>query len=130
MIFSCHPRTLNKLKEFNVSINNIRACEPFGFFDFVYLEKKAFAILTDSGTVQEEACILNIPSITIRDSTERPETLECGSNILSGLKSKDIVNCFNIIKNISGWDLPEGYKDNMVSTKVVNFLLGSTSSTL
>ena len=66
------------------------ACEPFGFFDFVALERHARCVLTDSGTVQEECCIFGVPTVTVRDTTERPETVECGSNMLSGVEPEGI----------------------------------------
>jgi len=62
--------------------------EPFGFFDFVKLEKEARCVITDSGTVQEECSLLKTPTVTIRETTERPETVECGSNVLSGITSQ------------------------------------------
>ena len=62
----------------------MRPYEPFGYFDFVALERDARCVLTDSGTVQEECCIMGVPAVTVRDTTERPETVECGSNVLSG----------------------------------------------
>lgn len=126
VIFSCHPRTRNKLKKFNINTTGIEILEPLGFFDFVKLEKNAKCVISDSGTVQEECCLLNTPAVTIRDSTERPETVECGSNIVSGLEKEDILDCFNrMIKSDKIWDYPAGYKDLKVSDKVVNFVLGN-----
>jgi UDP-N-acetylglucosamine 2-epimerase (non-hydrolysing) len=61
----------------------VRVIEPQGFFDFVALEKQAKCVLSDSGTVQEECCIFGVPNVTLRDVTERPETVEVGSNMLS-----------------------------------------------
>jgi UDP-N-acetylglucosamine 2-epimerase (non-hydrolysing) len=92
VICSFHLRTKAKVEAFGVDVarNGLRFVEPFGFFDFVRLERKAFCILSDSGTVQEEACIFGVPNVTIRDVTGRPETLESGSNILAGGKSADI----------------------------------------
>ena len=92
VIGSLHPRTASKIKQFGISIeaDTIRLLPPLGFFDFVHLEEHAFCTLSDSGTVQEETCILGVPNITIRDVTERPETLECGSNLLSGINDSGI----------------------------------------
>ncbi len=86
VIVSTHPHTRLRLRDFGISVKNpeIRLLEPFGFFDFVALEQKARCVLSDSGTVQEECCIFKVPAVTLRDVTERPETLDCGSNILSG----------------------------------------------
>lgn len=126
IIFSCHPRTKDKLSKFDIYTKNpnILLCEPFGFFDFVKLEKEAKLAITDSGTVQEECCLLNTPTVTIRDTTERPETVECGSNIVSGLETIDIIRCFNIMEKASvNWSYPIGYTDDNVSDKVVNFIL-------
>ncbi|MFX1288282.1 MAG: non-hydrolyzing UDP-N-acetylglucosamine 2-epimerase, partial [Promethearchaeota archaeon] len=99
IICSIHPRTKQRLKDFKIQIDNknIRLMEPFGFFDFVKLEKNAKLVLTDSGTVQEECCIFRIPAVTIRDTTERPETVECGSNIISGVNKDNILNCTKIM---------------------------------
>ena len=64
--------------------------EPFGFFDFVKLEQHAVCAITDSGTVQEECCLFGVPTVTIRQTTERPETIDCGSNVVCGLKAQRI----------------------------------------
>ena len=85
VIVSTHPRTRSRLPGEVMAGNGlVRFLEPFGFVDFVALEKHARCVLTDSGTVQEECAILGIPTVTLRDVTERPETLECGSNMLTG----------------------------------------------
>lgn len=132
VVFSCHPRTKKRLLESNIVVSeleenrNIIIHEPFGFFDFVKLEKEAMCVVTDSGTVQEECCILQTPTVTIRDSTERPETVECGSNIVSGINAQSITNCTELmIAQKSKWNLPVGYGDVNVSSRVVNYLMGN-----
>lgn len=87
VVFSVHPRTRERLESNGISLEGEpwRSNEPFGYFDFVALIRDARCVLTDSGTVQEECCILGIPAVTVRDVTERPETLECGSNALAGV---------------------------------------------
>jgi UDP-N-acetylglucosamine 2-epimerase (non-hydrolysing) len=126
VIFSVHPRTKDKIKKFNLDINNnVIMSEPFGFFDFVKLEMNAACVISDSGTVQEEACIFGIPSITIRKSTERRETIECGSNILSGVKYDEIIDSFNItMKTNNSWIPPSDYLIENVSNTVINILTG------
>lgn len=126
VIFSCHPRTKNRLSKLNIEISeNLIITEPLGFFDFIKLESTALCAISDSGTVQEECCLFRVPTVTIRDSTERPETVECGSNIVSGLDSADIEACFNRAKVMNtGWSMPTGYLEERVSDKVVNFLVG------
>lgn len=128
VICSIHPRTKEKMKKFSIHPKNnlVLLSEPFGFFDFVRLEKNAFCAISDSGTVQEECCIFQVPTVTIRMTTERPETIECGSNILSGLDGDKILECVNLMTNAKNdWVCPQGYLDTNVSTKVVNFILGN-----
>ncbi|MHA1272438.1 MAG: non-hydrolyzing UDP-N-acetylglucosamine 2-epimerase [Promethearchaeota archaeon] len=126
LIFSVHPRTMDKIKHFKIKIRSkfIKIHEPFGFFDFVKLEKNAKLVLTDSGTVQEECCIFRVPTVTIRDTTERPETVMEGSNIISGLEPNNILSCAKImLSRKNDWDPPIGYTDKNVSDKIVNLLV-------
>jgi UDP-N-acetylglucosamine 2-epimerase (non-hydrolysing) len=87
VVFSVHPRTRERLDRQGLALDAdvVRMCDPFGYFDFVALVRDARCVLTDSGTVQEECCILRVPAVTVRDVTERPETIECGSNALAGV---------------------------------------------
>jgi len=128
VICSIHPRTLDKIKKWTIDTDNpnILFSEPFGFFDFVKLEKNAFCIVSDSGTVAEESCILHTPNVIIRNSTERPEVIECGSNILSGVVSSSrIANCVEIITQMNNkWIVPTEYTISDVSDRVVKILLG------
>ncbi|MEB1806297.1 MAG: UDP-N-acetylglucosamine 2-epimerase (non-hydrolyzing) [Bacillaceae bacterium] len=131
VVCSIHPRTKSKIeKEKGLVLHPlVELHEPFGLFDFIYLQKHAFCILTDSGTVQEESCLLHVPAVTIRNSTERPETVECGSSVVSGIDSKQIVEAVKVmILGSKDWKFPEGYEDLQVSTKVVQFLLGGKSN--
>jgi len=93
VVASVHPRTRDRLAAHGLAgrAERMRLLEPLGFFDFVRLEKSAKAVLSDSGTVQEECAILGRPAVTVRDVTERPETLECGSNVLAGTGAEDVV---------------------------------------
>ena len=131
VVFSCHPRTKEKIKKFKLNISNerIKILDPLGFFDFVNLELNSFMAITDSGTVQEEMCLFNIPTVTIRDTTERPETVSCGSNIISGLNKKNIILCYEKMKqeNLS-WDIPVEYQKMNVSDTVINILLSNRES--
>src|SRR5205085_1395061 len=83
---------------------------PFGLFDFVALERRAFCVISDSGTVQEECCIFRVANVTIRDVTERPETIECGSNMVSGADPRDIARCVRTVLDRRGeWTVPPEY---------------------
>ena len=124
VIFSVHPRTRSKLYSFEF-LDNVILSEPFGFFDFVHLEQTAKLVISDSGTVQEECCIYGVPSITIRRSTERQETIECGSNVLTGTGFGCIVRAVDAIRlRDYRWAVPQDYLINNVSDIVINILLG------
>ncbi len=130
VLVSVHPRTAEKLEKYGVRPNtpSIRLLKAMGFFDFVKLEKNSLAVLTDSGTVQEECAIFGIPNITLRDVTERPETIECGSNILSGAESASIVSAVELaIAQPAGWTPPREYMVDNVSQTVSKILLGYSS---
>ncbi|WP_346768749.1 UDP-N-acetylglucosamine 2-epimerase (non-hydrolyzing) [Paenibacillus sp. HB172176] len=127
IICSVHPRTKAKLDLFGISAGHpfIRLCDPFPFFEFMKLQGSAACVITDSGTVQEESCILGVPGIIIRRSTERPETVLCGASIISGLQSNRIYECVKLmLQGSPSWTLPEGYTDLDVSAKVLNMILG------
>jgi UDP-N-acetylglucosamine 2-epimerase (non-hydrolysing) len=126
IVVSTHPRTKNRLNQLAHKSKddlNIQFLEPFGFMDFIALEKNAFCVLTDSGTVQEECSIMQIPNVTIRDTTERPETLECGSNIISGVNTASIVEAVNAALCLSNnWQAPIEYLRENVSDTVIRIL--------
>jgi UDP-N-acetylglucosamine 2-epimerase (non-hydrolysing) len=126
VIISTHPRTMNKLNRLNIKLSdNIQIFEPFGFFDFVKLEQNAKCILTDSGTVQEEACILHIPCIVIRKATERTETIECGATILAGIETNKIYESYKYAVDMAtNWKIPEEYLYPDVSDRMINYLIG------
>lgn len=130
MLISVHPRTAEKLIKFGLKADSdkIKLLEPLGFFDFVKLEKNALAVLTDSGTVQEECAIFGIPNITLRDVTERPETIECGSNILSGAETDSILRAVEMaISQPVNWQAPKEYLVENVAQTVGKIVLGYTS---
>lgn len=127
VVVSTHPHTRNKMQEFGVDVQNqrIRFMEPFGFFDFVHLERNAFCVLSDSGTVQEECAIFKVPNVTLRDVTERPETIECGSNILSGASVESINCCVELVTSRkTQWRVPPEYLAENVSDTVLKILHG------
>jgi UDP-N-acetylglucosamine 2-epimerase (non-hydrolysing) len=131
IIVSTHPHTRNRIKDFGIDTGDehIRFLPPFGFFDFITLEQNAFCVLSDSGTVQEECAIFGIPNVTIRDVTERPETIECGSNILSGADPESVLNCVRTVLNLkSKWVPPGEYIVENVSSIVIKIMLGYRNS--
>src|SRR6266496_240408 len=128
VICSTHPRTRARMLRFKLDSaahEQIHFHEPFGLFDFVALEKSALCVLSDSGTVQEECCIFRVANVTIRDVTERPETIECGSNMLSGAEPKTILRCVGtVLDQKSEWTVPPEYTVENVSAAVVKIVLG------
>ncbi len=126
MIMSVHPRTADKMQAFGLGDQaGIRFSEPLGFFDFVALEKHARAVISDSGTVQEECAIFRVPNVTIRDVTERAETIECGSNILAGASPEDLERALEIVLGTSkDWDPPWEYLVGDVARTVTRIVLG------
>jgi len=129
VICSLHPRTNDRMKRYGVDLANeqIQFHAPFGFFDFIALERNAFCVLSDSGTVQEECCISRVANVTIRDVTERPETIECGSNILSGAEPEMIRQCVRVVlEQKCNWTVPPEYLAEHVSDTVVKIVLGYT----
>lgn len=128
MIVSVHPRTRDRLTRRGLNPTGLILLEPLGFFDFVRLERSARAVLSDSGTVQEECAIFRVPNVTIRDVTERPETIECGSNVLSGGKPADVLRAVAVALTLPhAWQPPAEYVAEEVSATVVKILLGYTS---
>ena len=130
MLISVHPRTAEKFAKFKFQPDSerIKLLEPLGFFDFIKLEKNALAVLTDSGTVQEECAIFGIPNVTLRDVTERPETVECGSNILSGAETESILQAVELaISQPVNWTAPPEYLVENVAQTVSKIVLGYTS---
>jgi UDP-N-acetylglucosamine 2-epimerase (non-hydrolysing) len=126
VVMSVHPRTADRIHKSGLSVDKgkLRLEKPFGLFDFIHLEKHAFGVVTDSGTVQEEACIFNIPNVTIRDVTERPETTECGSNILAGAVPEMLEGGMKLALKCSGnWQAPEEYQRRNVAATVAKIML-------
>ncbi len=124
MLISLHPRTLDRLQHFGIELGtHIRVMKPLGFFDFVRLEIEAACVLSDSGTVQEECCIFGVPNVTLRDVTERAETIECGSNILTGGDGAAIESAVAIALMKSPWTPPAEYLVPNVSQTVAKIVM-------
>ena len=121
IICSLHPRTRAQAAAFGIDLQSRGVCfvEPLGFFDFIKLEQQAFCVLSDSGTVQEEACIFRVPNVTLREVTERPETVECGSNVLAGTDPERIRNAVAFVTSRpSQWQPPPEYLQSSVAETV------------
>jgi len=127
MIASLHPRTADNMKKQGLSAGKITFVPPMGLFDFVKLEKNAFCVLSDSGTVQEECCIFGVPTVTLRSVTERPETIECGSNILADVYAGRVLPAIEMVTaSDRNWTPPPEYLAQNVSQTVARIVLGLT----
>ncbi len=129
IIFPLHPRTKNNLEKFNLlqqitSNKNILITEPKGYFEFLYLVKNASLVITDSGGIQEESSFLNIPCVTFRNNTERPITIDKGTNILLNINDNDfeqkIEEHIAHRATIATIDIP--FWDGKVSERIVHIL--------
>ncbi|MCC6953895.1 MAG: UDP-N-acetylglucosamine 2-epimerase (non-hydrolyzing) [Deltaproteobacteria bacterium] len=121
VVWPIHVRTVKSITTFGLELpKNVITCDPLGFFDFLNLEQNAKLIVTDSGGVQEEACILGVPCITIRENTERPETVDVGANVLIGRSVERLREALERPK--SSWKNPFG--DGTTSTQIIDKVLG------
>ena len=121
VIFPIHPRTRRRIREFGLSLDGVTVNDPLGFLEFLQLEANARLVLTDSGGVQEETCILGVPCVTLRDNTERPETLEVGSNIIVGTKREKILEGVKLMFNKeNSWENPFG--DGRAGERIIEIL--------
>jgi UDP-N-acetylglucosamine 2-epimerase (non-hydrolysing) len=131
LIFSCHPRTRNRLDEADLKIDNrVRAMPPLGFFDFVSLQKHAYCTVSDSGTITEESSILGYPAVTVRQAHERPEGMDEGTVIMAGLNSKRILDSIELAvrqeKSFGISRIVEDYNVDQVSWKVSKIIFSYT----
>lgn len=123
IIFPIHPRTKAAITRFRLTLDQskINLIEPTGYLDMLLLEKHAKLILTDSGGLQEEACILKVPCVTLRDNTERPETITAGANMLYGGEQQLESSVGEMLKKARNW--PNPYGDGNTSTKILAALV-------
>jgi len=129
LIVSTHPRFKKRIGELNIKLNNLIILnKPFGMFDYIKLQKNAYCNLSDSGTIHEDAAIMGIPALVIRESSERPEVYDTGNVILTGLNSDVILYSIEILVNQKKENInflcPQEYLDINVSEKVVRLIVG------
>jgi len=121
IIYPIHPRSLKNMKSYNLKSDGIKIIEPVDYLSFLQLEDNARLILTDSGGVQEETCILGRPCVTLRDNTERPETIVVGSNVLAGANHEKMLECVSkMLERDKKWDKPFG--DGTAGSKIIDIL--------
>lgn len=123
ILFPIHPRTKKRLQEFGLYdaiqlVKEIRILHSLGYLDFLVLLANAALVLTDSGGIQEESCILHVPCVTLRETTERPETVDVKANIIAGLKPEIVLNSVEIMLNRERtW--PNPYGDGKAAQRII-----------
>lgn len=129
VIFSTHPKTRSMLKDHQPKLdklieqNKLVLSKPFGFVDYLELQKYSYCTISDSGTIMEESSLLGFPAITIRDSFERPEGMDEGTMIVSCWEAETILDAVNICVKTSGKRVPvEDYLGNDVAQKVLKII--------
>lgn len=128
IVFPMHPRTAKMVQAFGLSLDGIRVTKPLGYLDFLQLEANAKLVLTDSGGLQEESCILGVPCVTLRDNTERPETVEVGANVLTGTEADRILaSARQMLSRTGTWENP--YGDGTAGRMIVTICNGLPSRT-
>lgn len=132
IILTTHPRTRARLKEQSMSIirnHDIRTLNPFGFFDYNNLQQNAYCVLSDSGTISEESAILNFPAITMRNAIERPEAIDTGSIMISGLIPEEVLSAINLVTTdkqmFPSREIPQEYNITNTSQRVVKLIMGT-----
>jgi UDP-N-acetyl-L-fucosamine synthase len=128
VLVSTHPRTKKQLEKFGLRVDeNIQFVEPFGYLDYNKLQRNAFCVISDSGTISEESAILGFPAVSIRDSIERPEALQVGSMVLSGVQANVLLETIEFVLSSLNREvsIPEGYEVEDFSERVVSFLLST-----
>lgn len=121
VIYPIHPRARKMLQHFELKPDGLELIEAVDYLAFLQLESQAKLVLTDSGGVQEETCILQVPCVTLRDNTERPETIAVGSNVLAGTDPEKIVECTSLmVERATEWANPFG--DGTAGDQIVAIL--------
>jgi UDP-N-acetylglucosamine 2-epimerase (non-hydrolysing) len=129
LVISTHPRTQRRINELKISRNDLFYFhKPFGMFDYIKLQKNAYCNLSDSGTIHEDAGIMGIPALVIRESTERPEAIDTGNVILTGMNSTSILLSIDVARKqyeqSVNFSTPFDYCDLNVSDKVIRLIIG------
>lgn len=135
VVVSTHPRTRNRLESLtpDLGVADIRFLKPFGFFDYNKLQVDSFCAISDSGTISEESAILDFPAVTLRNSIERPEALDAGSIIITGLDPEILLQSVDIATKerelFVKRELPDEYLVRNTSLRVAKLIIGTARLT-
>lgn len=131
VVVSTHPRTRKKLEALNVELPNVHFLPPFGFFDYLKLQMSATCVVSDSGTITEEASLLNLPAVTIRNTHERPEGMDVGTLVMCGLQAERVVDAIRLVvsqhdRSKRVFPVVEDYQDKPVSKQIARIVMSYT----
>ena len=135
IVVSTHPRTRNRLERLATDLGetDVRFLKPFGFFDYNKLQLESFCAISDSGTISEESAILDFPAVTLRNSIERPEALDAGSIVITGLNPNILLQSVEIVINekemFSDSEIPKEYQVRNTSLRVLKLIMGTAKLT-
>lgn len=130
VIFSTHPRTRKRIETADIPLHPaIRSLPPFGLFDYVHLQQRAYVVLSDSGTISEESGILGFPAVSIRTSTERPEAVDAGTIVLGGIASDQMLQAIEVVRltHSQTFQRPWEYNITNTSSRVIRIIQSYTS---
>lgn len=129
VVLSTHPRTMKKIEEKSLKFHPlVMIHKPFGFIDYIKLQSKARCVISDSGTISEESSLLDFPAVTIRNAIERPEAVDTGSILMSGVNTESILSCIEMLNDYYGVNhyFPSDYWIDNCSDRVLRVILGFT----
>ena len=131
VIYSTHPRSMKRIENLGIEFNSkVKIHTPFSFSDYNALQRNAYCVLSDSGTLSEESAILNFPAVLIRNSTERPEALDKGTIVIGGVKKDSVIESIKLVTQLRDIqpksNLPQDYYDKNISDKVVKIIQSYT----
>ncbi len=126
-LVSTHPRTRKRLDALGREVADVTFHDPLGFLDYNWLQKNAYCVLSDSGTISEESSLLDFPAVTLRDSIERPEALDSASILMTGLDAENVVEAvrFAVSDTDRASRVPEDYRIGDCSRRAVGFILST-----
>ncbi|MGP9707031.1 non-hydrolyzing UDP-N-acetylglucosamine 2-epimerase [Brachybacterium sp. AOP24-D1-21] len=125
ILVSTHPRTRKRLEELGREVEGVTWHKPLGFNDYNKLQLSAKCVLSDSGTIAEESSMLGFPAVTLRDSIERPEAIDTGAIIMTGLDPSNVLEAVNLATQLDRADTPSDYTISNTSQRVVNFIVST-----
>ena len=126
VIFSVHPRTQKLIEKNNIKLHElVRTMKPLGFADYIKLQQNAYCVISDSGTITEESSLLGFPAITVRQAHERPEGMDEGTLIMTGLNKTTVLDAIKVVTS-GPMSIVRDYDSDKIAQKVVRIIMSYT----